>query len=355
MSSKNFDWGVLFAVFALSGIGLLMQRSVAPTLFQSQLFFVIIGFVLFFIFTKIDFRLYKSFQWYIYFFIIIGLISTFLLGEEVRGSTRWIVIGNTNIQPSEIAKPFIIIFFSIFLAEKEKNLKNLITAIVLIVPIIILVFKQPDLGNTIVYAVIFGGLLLSVKYYMVIIGGLLILGILTPLSWHFLHDYQKQRIITFLNPGIDPQGAGYNAIQATIAVGSGGLFGKGLGHGTQSHLNFLPEHHTDFIFASFAEEFGFIGVIILIGLYTYLLFRILKIINNSDNKTASLIGIGVFSMLFIQIFINIGMNIGIVPITGITLPLLSYGGSSIITIMISLGIVESLVRSSKEDNTLRIK
>lgn len=352
---RQFDWGILFATIALSALGLLIQLSVAPNLIISQLIFVVLGFILFYLFSQIEIQIYTPLKTILYIGIILGLVLTFIFGTEIRGSTRWIIIGLSRIQPSEITKPFIVVVLAIYFALPGKKRNKLLKGTLLLLPLLLLVFKQPDLGNTIIYIAIFLGILVSEGYLPIVLGGLFATGILTPLIWRLLQEYQQQRIITFLNPGIDPQGTGYNALQAAIAVGSGGLLGKGLGRGTQSHLSFLPEHHTDFVFASFAEEFGFIGASLLIFLYLFLLIRILKSAHQSNSRVGSLVGIGVFSMLFTQIFINIGMNIGLVPITGITLPLLSYGGSSMVSTMISLGIVESLGKTKEQEKTLQIE
>lgn len=352
---RRFDWWIFFSALALSGLGLLIQLSVAPKLVNSQLLYIILGLVLFFLFSQIDLSIYYSFKIWLYIFSFLGLLFTLIIGLEIRGSTRWLNIGTYGIQPSELFKPLMIIFLSLHFSSSGNKNKKLFSAFLLLVPMLILIFKQPDLGNTIVYFFIFLSLVFSLRYYRVILGSLVLSLIMTPLFWRLLHDYQRKRIFTFLNPGLDPRGTGYNALQATIAVGSGGLLGKGIGGGTQSHLQFLPEHHTDFIFASFAEEFGFIGALILLSLYAFLLLRIIYLARKSRSRESSLICIGIFAMLFCQIFINIGMNVGIVPITGITLPLISYGGSSIFSTMISLGVVESLIKAEAREETLYIK
>jgi len=355
MSTNRFDWGILFSLIALTSIGLLTLLSIASNLFYTQLLFIIIGLLFFLFFAFLDFQIFFSLYKFLYPFFIVCLLLTFIFGENIRGAVRWINLGPFSLQFSEILKPFFVLFFAFFLGMERHKWKKISLGIFLAFPVLILIFKQPDLGNTIVYLSILAGLFMSSGYGIIITltGGFLAISM--PFLWNLLHDYQKNRIFSFLNPGLDPQGTGYNALQAMIAVGSGGLLGKGLGRGTQSHLNFLPEHHTDFIFASFAEEFGFIGVIILIILYSYLLFRILSIAKNSTSSVAVYISVGIFSLLFSQIFINIGMNIGLVPITGITLPLLSYGGSSIISTMISLGIIESLVKTAKKQDIMQIK
>lgn len=355
MRIHHFDWALFFALIALCSIGLLTLSSIAPHLFAQQLVFIILGFCFFIFFTFWDYQIISMMKNYLYLFMIIGFILTYAFGEDIRGSIRWINIGPFALQFSEIFKPFIIILLATVFTAYSKNWQKLLYSLLFLFPLTIIVFKQPDLGNTMIYLTIFLGLLIAGGYYYLIFVGLSFIGLGMPLIWSFLKDYQKNRLLTFLNPGQDPKGAGYNALQAMIAVGNGGLFGRGLGHGTQSHLLFLPEHHTDFIFASFAEEFGFLGVFLLILLYCFLLIRILIVAKNTTDPTARLICLGVFSMLFGQIFINIGMNIGLVPITGITLPLISYGGSSVLSTMISLGIVESIARIQKQKEIFSIK
>ena len=261
------------------------------------------------------------------------------------------------MQPSELIKPFFaIIFASLFSQSKEKSFGLVLKPLLFFLPIIILIFKQPDLGNVLVYSFIF--ILMTVmsglpfKYIFAGLGSFLLL---FPSIWLFLKQYQRIRILSFLDPKSDPIGAGYNALQAIIAIGSGRITGLGLGRGTQSHLLFLPEYHTDFVFASIGEELGLMGTGMVIIFYFILLGRILMIANSQNNRFAVLLAIGLFAQLFIQVFINIGMNLGILPITGITLPMLSYGGSSVISTFASLGLVVSISRSSKSDSPIVIK
>jgi rod shape determining protein RodA len=354
---KNFDFIILFAVLIIATFGLIMVWSLVPSLFSQQLVFVIVGLGLFFFISNIDLRIFQNFSKIIYIFSMIFLFSTFVLGEVTRGSIRWIPIGNYSIQPSEIVKPLLIIFFASLVAQRNEIKIRYLFSILFFASIpLILIFKQPDLGSTLILAAIISGILLAggitKKQLAFFLGSALTI---VPFFWFFLHDYQKNRILSFLNPYIDPLGTGYNLIQAVIAVGSGQLFGRGLGRGTQSHLAFLPERHTDFMFASLSEEFGFIGSMVLLILFLILLLRILKHAQNSHSRFAGLVCIGVFSMIGFQILVNVGMNMGIMPITGIPLPLISYGGSSAWATMISLGLVEAASKLSKNEDVIEIR
>jgi rod shape determining protein RodA len=353
----NFDWLILILVLAIGLIGLLAVKSIAPTLFLSQLIWFILGLGLFFLFSQINYQVYQRAGWYFYFGSLIFLLVTFIFGQVTRGAVRWIQIGSFNLQPSEIVKPFLILFFASFFGdEQEKSLKRLLQSFGFLILPVLLIFLQPDLGSSLVVFFIWLGMVLArgIKIKWLFFGGGF-LAIFLPLAFRFLKDYQKQRIYTFLNPQGDPLGSGFNVIQSMIAVGSGKIFGRGLGRGTQSHLRFLPEKHTDFIFASLAEEIGFLGVLVLLGLFFFLLWRILILAKNASDQFAHFICIGVFSLLFIQIFINIGMNLGILPITGITLPLISYGGSSLVSTMVALGIISSLNRFKERKDIVEIR
>jgi rod shape determining protein RodA len=244
-----------------------------------------------------------------------------------------------------------VIFAASFCSSgKPLTLSRLLKFFFLVSFPLILIFRQPDLGNAIVYAVFFLAILFAggAKPIFLLLTATVSTAIL-PIFWHLLKGYQRERILTFLSPTHDPLGAGYNAIQAEIAVGSGELFGRGLGRGTQSHLKFLPEFHTDFVFAAISEELGFLGSIITLLAFGFLLWQIIAIGQNSKDRFAYLISIGAFAQILIHVVINIGMNIGLVPITGITLPLVSYGGSSLISTMATLGIVANIhmTRSSR--------
>lgn len=350
------ELGLTVPILGLIGVSLSILGSTTPTLFSQQLMFFIIGIVLYMIFSSLDYRLWKKFGFVSYVLSLLFLMTSFF-GINVRGASRWIEIGGINLQPSELIKPFTIIFIASFLVGgREKHTFTKLKSLLLFLPILVFIFKQPDLGNVLVYLFTYISILVADGLPLLyLIGTFLIFGILMPAVWFILRDYQKARLLSFINPYADPVGAGYNSIQAMIALGSGQLFGLGLGKGTQSHLLFLPEYHTDFVFASLGEELGFFGGLMVIFFYLILLGRILKAGSNTQDDFAKLLTIGVFAQLFIQIFINIGMNLGLLPITGITLPFLSYGGSSIISTFIDLGLVASVLRVSKSTKYIVIK
>lgn len=334
LRSRGFDPVIPVCALVLSGFGVAIISSVAPNLVSSQIVFYLLGFILFFLFSRLDYRIFGSIWKQLYAVSLILLLITLFLGIESRGATRWISIAGFRLQFSEILKPFLLAALAGYLAEK----KNFLVALILGIIPMALIFKQPDLGSAIVYFSGFSVMIFlsGINLVYLVAGGIAAL-VFLPVLWRFLAGYQKNRILSFLNPGSDPLGASYNAIQATIAVGSGQLFGLGLGRGTQSQLLFLPEHHTDFVFASLAEEMGFVGAGVLLLVYFILIWRIFK----TRNLLAICLGVTILA----QVFINVGMNMGLLPVTGITLPLVSYGGSSILATFISLGIIENIASS----------
>lgn len=352
----SFDWSILVCTLVLFGFSLATIASVAPEFLVGQVTFCIIGLVLFFIFSKIDYHIYASISGLIYMLSLILLGVTLFLGFESHGAVRWIALGPFRLQFSEFIKPFFAVVFANFLVvtPKKSLAKFFLLLLSLLIPTLI-IFKQPDLGSSLV---LFGGGLLMIfvsevnLVYMVLAG--IVSLVFAPIFWFVLAPYQKGRILTFLSPKTDPLGSSYNAIQAVITVGSGMFFGEGLGRGTQSHLLFLPEHHTDFIFASIAEELGFIGSLGLILVYFFLIWKIFAIAAGTADTQAKLICTGIGAFILLQTFINIGMNVGLLPVTGITLPLVSYGGSSLLATMIGLGIVANVSSFQKADKTLHI-
>jgi len=340
-----FDWLLFLAVLIISIFSLVVNYFLVSNLFFQQIFYLILGLIVFFIFSRIDFRVWEKLGWFEFLGSIIFLLTPLVFGSVTRGAVRWIRLGPFTIQPSELVKPFLIAFFSFFFVTKKNfEFKKVLTGFLLLLIPAILIFVQPDLGSSLVMGISVLGILFAAglpwRFFLGFAGvGLVFL----PTAWKFLlKEYQKDRILSFLNPYSDPLGRGYNLIQSTVAVGAGKFFGRGLGRGTQSGLQFLPERHTDFMFASFAENFGFLGVLIFLGVFSFLLWRILKIASQADNNFAFLFGCGVFCLIFTQGFVNIGMNLGLLPVTGIPLPLLSYGGSSFLSTMIMLGILENI-------------
>lgn len=336
---------ILLPVVGLSTISAFIAGSTTPDLLWYQVLFLTAGVGVYIFVGSLDSTIWPKLVplLYVSSLILLGIV---FFGPNVRGATRWIDLGPFRLQPSEIIKPWFIVIMSYFFArQSSRSIKMLFLPVGMALPILFAIFHQPDLGNVLVYIAILLGLIImaGLPWRVLAILGIICL-IAVPLSWFVLKDYQKQRIETFLRPESDPAGAGYNALQATIALGSGQLFGLGLGKGTQSRLLFLPEYHTDFVFASIGEELGFLGVSVILLFYLVLLLRLLRISAGSSDAFEQLVVVGIFSQLFIQVFINIGMNVGILPITGITLPLVSYGGSSVLSTYFDLGLIAAIQR-----------
>ncbi|MGB9911161.1 MAG: rod shape-determining protein RodA [Microgenomates group bacterium] len=339
----NFDWILLVVIVVLTSFGLIIGNTIAPNLLLQQGIYIGLGFLIFFIFFKIDFRFWLKIAPYLFLISLLFLITPFIFGFVSRGAVRWLKIGPFSLQPSEIVKPFLIIFFAWFFSQ-GKELKRIFLGLILVLIPFFLVFFQPDLGSAVLFLIFWLGIIwISGGDFKFFLGGAVFFLASLPLIWRFfLKGYQKERILSFVDPFSDPTGRGYNLIQAIIAIGSGRFLGRGIKGGTQSQLRFLPEAHTDFIFASWAETFGFLGVIFLLFFYFILFWRILKIMEEIENKTVLNFLGGAFSLIFFQVLINIGMNLGLLPIVGITLPLVSYGGSSYLSTMMILGIIQNI-------------
>ncbi|WMY95698.1 MAG: peptidoglycan glycosyltransferase MrdB [Arsenophonus sp.] len=313
---------------------------------QHKLIQIIIGLIIMIFMAQVSPRIYEKLAPSLYILCLILLIFVDIFGQISKGAQRWLDLGFIRFQPSEIAKIAVPLMIDRFLNRNffPLTFKNTILALILILLPTLLVAAQPDLGTSILIAA--SGLFIlflagiNWKFMTIAITGILFF---VPILWFFLmHDYQRNRIMMLLNPEMDPLGAGYHIIQSKIAIGSGGLFGKNWLHGTQSQLEFLPERHTDFIFAVIAEELGLIGVIILLILYLLLIIRGLIIATNAQNTFGRIMVGGLMLILFIYIFVNIGMVSGILPVVGVPLPLISYGGSSFIVLMAGFGIIMSI-------------
>lgn len=341
-NTRYHDLWAGIALILLAAFGLFLLLTINTSLFWQQGLYILVGAVFFFLITRIDGVVYTWFAPFGYIVSLIFLLSSYL-GPSIRGAKRWIVIAGQQFQPSELAKPIMLLAFAFLITKfPPKKLPAIIIHTVLFCIPFFLIFKQPDLGTSIVYLVmwlammIMGGLPIGL-----IIGGIATFVAGLPLIWTVLAPYQKSRIETFINPMLDPRGAGYNALQAMIAVGSGQWFGRGLGLGTQSHLRFLPEYFTDFMFATLVEELGVFGGLMLLLLYGFLLWRILQPLFDGTihGRLPMIYGIGLFAMVLTQVTVNSGMNMGVFPVTGITLPLVSYGGSSLLSITVSFAIL----------------
>ncbi|MBI2590590.1 MAG: FtsW/RodA/SpoVE family cell cycle protein [Candidatus Blackburnbacteria bacterium] len=344
---KTVDWFLFAPAVFLMVLGGLVLSSVSKNAFPEHFIFLSAALIVFYITSKIDVDILFSLSGLLYIFSLLLLISTLILGfihpgVVTRGASRWIYLGPFALQPSEFIKPALLLFFANVVSSRTGFLRFFL-ALAAFLPAFILVALQPDLGSAIVLSagflgiLFFGGLPLRA-----LAGAFVLLTAFLPFAWQFLANYQKLRILTFLYPTADPLGAGYNSLQAMIAVGSGGLFGRGLGQGTQSQLSFLPERHTDFIFAALSEELGFAAATLALAAFFIILYRLIIILRKQENVLLqSLLG-GIFFVFFIHIAVNVGMNMGVLPITGIPLPFVSSGGSSLLTMSAMLGMAAGI-------------
>lgn len=322
-------------------LGTVVLTSVHPNSFPIQFFHIFLAILVFLFFANLDIRILREVSAWLYPVSLFLLLLTVAIGAVTRGSVRWIELGPFTLQASEAVKPFLLVFFA-WLLTKNRSApagKQFFLSLLLAAPIAFLILIQPDLGSTLVVLAGFLGVLFvsGVPLYF-LFGGAAAGTIFSPMIWMLLASYQKERILSFLNPAGDPLGAGYNSIQAMVAVGSGGVFGRGLGQGSQSQLAFLPERHTDFIFAALAEELGFVAAAAVTVAFAFILARIVFLIREIDDPFSRAFLGGAFLTIFTQASINIGMNLGLLPITGIPLPFVSAGGSSLVSMAAILGI-----------------
>jgi len=348
----NFDWGLLFLVLLIAGIGVLNIASAAASYSLAetsypvrQIYWVFIGLFLVVLVCSIDYHLFEDVAFWMYGIVAVLLLAVLVMGKSTMGATRWLQLGFISFQPSELMKIVIIMvyarYFNNITAAGGMTVKDLLYPFLLLGVPALMIMKQPDLGTAILVVLIAFSMILYVGIRIRTVALLLLSAIPAVfLGWQFyLRDYQKLRILNFLSPERDPLGSGYHIIQSKIAVGSGGLTGKGFLQGTQTQLRFLPEQHTDFAFSVFSEEWGFAGCFLVLLLYLFLILWGLNIARRCNDHFGSLMAVGVTAMLFWHIIINIGMVIGLFPVVGVPLPLFSYGGTSMITSMIGLGIL----------------
>ena len=346
MKWKKFNLGLVIAPFLIFTLGFVTLYSVSLEHAKNQLFFFILGSGVYVLISVIDYKFLASLWKYFYGVNLFLLALVFIIGRTTFGSVRWLTIFGFSIQPSEFAKFVEVLALGALISERPQwinNLKGILRLIAPFVPFFIMVVIQPDLGTTLILAAVLIGVLLYLGLNKLwFLGAVFFFGLISSPLWSLLKDYQKQRILVFLNPQLDNLGAGYNVVQSLIAVGSGGLLGKGFGYGTQSHLEFLPAYWTDFILASFAEEWGFVGFAVFLLIFIALLIFVLKTANKASDFLGTALVIGVFVALFSQFFINVGMNLGLMPVTGIPLPFMTYGGSALVTNLAMLGLVQSV-------------
>lgn len=353
---RKLDFVLILSVVSLSFFSLLeligmAENNTTYSVYQNkQIIFIALGITTMFAVSFIDYRFFKNNSYAVMLLYVISLFFLFLLllvGSNVKGATSWFRLGEFAFGPIEITKIAIVMvlakYFSARHIEVHRIFHVVLSFIYVAIPLI-LILLQPDLGSAIIiFSIWFGVLFFSgmSKKHIII---LMLLGMLvSTFAWtHVLKPYQKDRVFTFLDVYRDPQGSGYNVIQSMIAIGDGGITGKGLGYGSQVQLGFLPESHTDFMFASISEEFGFIGISLIFFLLIVIFWRITRIALEANNNFAKLFCVGIIVLLFIQVTINMGMNLGIMPVTGIPFPFVSYGGSSLISLFIGIGLVQSI-------------
>ncbi len=361
---KKFDWLLMGSVMALCAISLLELWSIdvgalasgqGSSFFIKQGIFLLAGLVVLFFLAFLDAQIYRNYSLFLlvlYFFSLILLAVVLLLNHKIRGMAGWFRFGDLNFAPVELAKFTIILILAKYFSRRHVEVYRIrhiiISGLYAGLPILF-VLLQPDLGSALVLVAIWLGMILLSGMKQRHLAVVLLAGVIISfLAWSFaFKSYQKERILTFLNPAKDPLGYSYNLIQSKIAIGSGGFWGKGLGHGSQGQLNFLPEKHTDFIFSVFAEEWGFFGVSFLFILYSLFFWRLMKIIMAVGNNFFRLFVAGYAIMIFAQITINVGMCLGLMPITGITLSFMSYGGSNLLINLMILGVVQNIVTQAK--------
>lgn len=358
---REWDWTIVICTVLLVGIGVTVigsathvnKEGLAITgLVTKQLVFFFINVILVIALQWFDYHRFRALSKPIYIITLLMLLAVMFVGTSALGAQRWIQIGTITIQPSEFSKLLMIICMARLLENRVgtfTTFKSLLPVVVYIGIPMLLVFKQPDLGTSLVYMAIMIGMLFiaGVRMRLVqIMAGIAVIA--APFGWFLLHPYQKQRILVFLNPDIDPFGSGYHIIQSKIAIGSGLIMGKGLFEGTQSQLNFLPENHTDFIFSVIGEELGFIGCVIVLLLLFTLIYRAIRIAYSANDNFGMLLATGIGSMFTFEVLVNVGMTTGIMPVTGIPLPFISYGVSALTTNMFSVGILLNIAMQRKK-------
>lgn len=349
LNKMHIDFPLWIGIMLLATMGMVVLYSAGDKnldLVNRQLVRLFIAFIVMLAVAQINPRTLKFWAPWMFGIGLLMLIAVLAVGEVGKGAQRWLNLGLFRFQPSELMKIAVPVMTAWYLAEAPlppRRGRLLVATIIVIVPTL-LIAKQPDLGTSLLIASSgFFVLLLAGLRWKVILSVLVLMAASAPIFWNYLlHDYQRQRILTFINPETDPLGSGYHIIQSTIAIGSGGLYGKGWLNGTQSHLDFLPERSTDFVFAVFSEEFGFLGTLLLLAIYIAVISRGIIIAVNAQDTFSRLVAGSLTLTFFVYVFVNIGMVSGILPVVGLPLPLISYGGTSMVTIMAAFGILMSI-------------
>lgn len=354
---KRIDWNLVLIVLALNLVGLINlysathgpQSDTMAPLFRNQFIWLIGGWTIFFTVTLIDYLIVLRVAYLIYALNALAILWVTVFGDVALGAQRWIDFGIFKYQPSETMKMAMIMVLAKTLHQRSVDgdgmgFRDLLLPLTLLALPFALIVEQPDLGTAMMVAAISGTMIFFMRIRRrILVAGLVSVAVAIPVAWNYgLREYQRNRVINFLQPGNDPRGTGYNSIQSRIAVGSGQMFGKGFRKGTQSQLEFLPERHTDFIYSVLSEEHGFFGSMLTLILFCGLFFVLIRIAATARDKFGALLVVGVLSYVFWHMFVNIGMVIGLLPIVGVPLPLLSYGGSSMLTTMLGLGLASAV-------------
>lgn len=346
------DWLALGVTVALALIGLGVIYSAThihmPSIYRKETYWIVIGVCFLLISAVVSYTLLERFAYVLYGLILLMLVFVLFFGSTMGGAQRWISLGFISLQPSELAKLALIVVLAKYFSTRQVqpvglSIKDLAVPGLLLAAPFLLIAKQPDLGTAIILWMIFWSMVLTIKVRPRTLIAILAAGAaVVPFGWNMLKDYQKARILSFWDPTTDPLGSGYHVMQSKIAIGSGGFFGKGFTEGTQGNLMFLPEHHTDFAFAVLAEEWGLAGSFVVLGLFLALLVCGLNTAANSKDRFGFLMALGITSMFFWHVVINLGMVSGLLPVVGVPLPFISYGGSFLMTSMIACGILLSI-------------
>lgn len=352
MPRESFDWTLFLTASALAVIGVInlysatsVARAALSDIYIQQVYWLVLGGILGAAVAVIDYRHYERLGYLLYGVGIVLLVLVFILGKDIRGSSRWIAIGSFGFQPSEFMKLFLIIALAKYLHDdprtEARGIKDLVGPSVLTAIPTLLILKQPDLGTALIHALIFVTVCLLTRIrWQTLVGIIISTGVALPILWTYvLKDYQKQRVTVFLNPEANLLGSGWHAHHARVAIGAGGWTGQGFMQGTQNQFLFLPEQHSDFPFAVFAEDWGFLGCFVLVCLYAFLVLWAIRIAATAKDRFGAVLAVGVGALIFWHAVFNLGMVTGLLPVVGVTLPLFSAGGSSVLTIMLGMGLL----------------
>jgi len=350
-SIRDFDWVLLIVALGICGLGILQiysatRDTVWHDAWWKQIIYILVALLLMWIITRIDYHTLLAQVPVLYVISVLALVATFVIGKTVFGSRRWIPVAGFHLQVSEFVKLVLVLLVARYLTElktEQLELPDLLKLGGLIGIPMALVMKQPDLGTALTYLpVLVAGIFLAGLRWQYAAALIMVCALVMPVSWFLLKDYQKARLVSFVDPNQDPKGTGYQVIQSRIAVGSGGMWGRGVTKGTQTQYRFLPVPHTDFIFSAFAEEHGFVGVVFSLGLYFLLLMQVVQNAQMATDRAGMYICMGVAALLLFHVLVNVGMVVGRMPVTGIPLPLMSSGGSNIMSVFLMLGLVNNV-------------